>query len=381
MKILHLCLSCFYIDNYNYQENELPRINKEHGHDVEIIASTETFIKNKKLGYIEPSTYINGDGIQVIRIPYSKLFPRFVIKKLRSYKGVYKLIDKFKPDVILFHGTAAFEIINVAKYVKNNPNVKLYVDSHSDINNSGTSWLSLNILHKIFYRWCNKVALKSINKIFYLSEETKDFLLDIYKTPKDLLEFYPIGGIIFSDEERLEKRSEKRKELKLSDEDILLVHSGKMDKFKRTEDIIKAFSKVNSKYLKLVIIGSFTDDVNNVVEPLINENDNIYYLGWKDMKELSKYLCASDLYVQPGSQSATMQNAICCGSPIALYPHKSYIPFVRDNGYFVETIDDMVEVFTDINLHPEKIKIMSNNSLKFAREVLNYQKLASRLYN
>ena len=42
MRILHLCLSCFYIDGYNYQENILPRINHEDGHDVRILASTET---------------------------------------------------------------------------------------------------------------------------------------------------------------------------------------------------------------------------------------------------------------------------------------------------------------------------------------------------
>lgn len=39
MKILHLCLACFYIDGYTYQENILPRINREDGHDVRILAS------------------------------------------------------------------------------------------------------------------------------------------------------------------------------------------------------------------------------------------------------------------------------------------------------------------------------------------------------
>ena len=29
MKIVHLCLGCFYIDNYSYQENMLPKFHKE----------------------------------------------------------------------------------------------------------------------------------------------------------------------------------------------------------------------------------------------------------------------------------------------------------------------------------------------------------------
>ena len=65
MKILHCCLSCFYIDNYNYQENLLPRQNKIDGHDVSIIASTEVYINNTKLGYCEPKKYVNEDGIPV----------------------------------------------------------------------------------------------------------------------------------------------------------------------------------------------------------------------------------------------------------------------------------------------------------------------------
>ncbi len=220
MRILHCCLSCFYIDNYNYQENVLPRINKEQGHEVTIISSTETFIDNKSIGYVEPINYINEDGIPVKRVAYIKLFPKFIMKKLRSYKGVYKLIEDFRPDVILFHGAAAYEIINIAKYKKNNPNVKLYVDSHEDRNNSGTNWLSLNLLHRLFYRWCNKIALKSIDKVFYLSEESKEFLTDIYKIPESKLEFYPIGGKIFSFEERSKNRNEKRSELDLTDRDI-----------------------------------------------------------------------------------------------------------------------------------------------------------------
>ena len=48
MKILHLMLGCFYIDNYSYQENYLPKHHKLQGHDVEIVASLVTFDENGK---------------------------------------------------------------------------------------------------------------------------------------------------------------------------------------------------------------------------------------------------------------------------------------------------------------------------------------------
>ena len=72
MKILHLCFSAFYIDGYNYQENVLPRINKEDGHEVYILASTETFADNTHAGYLEPSEYVTEYGSPSSVCPMSK---------------------------------------------------------------------------------------------------------------------------------------------------------------------------------------------------------------------------------------------------------------------------------------------------------------------
>ena len=39
MKVVHLCLACFYPDGYSYQENMLPQYHKMLGMEVAIIAS------------------------------------------------------------------------------------------------------------------------------------------------------------------------------------------------------------------------------------------------------------------------------------------------------------------------------------------------------
>ena len=75
MKILHCCLAAFYIDNYGYQENILPKIHTLQGNEVKIIASTETYQKNNVLGYVRPSNYINENQIPVVRLPYIKWLP------------------------------------------------------------------------------------------------------------------------------------------------------------------------------------------------------------------------------------------------------------------------------------------------------------------
>ena len=48
MKVLHICLACFFPDNYSYQENMLPKFHKELGYDVEVIASLASFDRNGK---------------------------------------------------------------------------------------------------------------------------------------------------------------------------------------------------------------------------------------------------------------------------------------------------------------------------------------------
>ena len=116
------------------------------------------------------------------------------------------------------------------------------------------------------------------------------------------------------------------------------------------------------------------------LEPLIEKDKRVNFAGWKVADELIEYLCAADLYVQPGSQSATLQNAICCGCPIMLYPHKSHKPYLRGNGYYVKSKEDMKRVFKEILNHPNLLRTMSDNSEKIAKELLDYKKLAARLY-
>lgn len=381
MKILHMMLSNFYIDNYNYQENVLPRENLKDGHDVLILASTETYISNEKLGYLESGEYINGDGIKVIRIPYRSIpIVNFIKSKIRSYKHTYKIIEDFAPDIILFHGVPAFDIIFAARFKKKYPNVKFYVDSHEDFNNSAKNYLSKQILHKIFYKKIIQRALPYIDKIFCVGYECFAFLKEMYNIPDSMMEFYPLGGYIFEECIRIQKKDKIRASLTLRDSDLLLVHSGKMDRKKRTADIIEAFISSQANNIVLLIIGSMAEDVENDVLPIINENPKIYYLGWKNPQELMDYLCASDLYVQPGGQSATMQNALCCGSAAALYPHESHKYLLGDSVFYIETVEDMKNLFELISKEPQILEEKRKLSFKIAQEKLDYKKLAARLY-
>ena len=381
MRILHLCLANFYIDGYNYQENVLTRINKEDGHDVRIIASTETFADNVTTTYVEPSEYVTEFGVPIKRIPYVKIGTHFSTIKIRKYVGLYDEIVKFAPDVILCHDIVFWSVFDVIRYKKEHPEVKLYADTHTGIYNSGRNWLSLYVLHRCFYRYLIHRTLPYLEKYFYITVGERDFSIQHYGIPEEMLEFFPLGGNLPTEADYQEHRAARRAELGLAPDELLLVHSGKVNNLKRTDELLKAFAAVPEMKAKLVIIGSITDDVKPELETLMEADPRVVYLGWKSASDLLEYLCACDLYCQPGSLSATLQNAVCCGSPIMSYPHPAYTGELDYNNIlWVETQEDMEKVFRKLAAGQADLNELRENSWRCAREVLDYRKIAARIY-
>ena len=381
MRILHLCFSCIYPDNFAYQENILPRINHEDGHEVRILASTETFVDNVHLGYVEPSEYVTEYGVPIKRLPYKKVGNRFVTHKFRAYQHLYEEIAAFAPDVILCHGLQFWSVRDVIRYKKDHPQVKFYTDTHTDFSNSGTNLLSLHVLHRVFYRSLVQKAIPYLDKYFFLGADCRTFSKEAYGIPDALMEFYPLGGLLPTEEEYARCRAKHRAELEVGETEHLLLHSGKLEAPKRTEELLRAFAAVQDKRLKLCIIGSIPEERKSILLPLIEADERVKYLGWKTGEELQEYLCAADLYCQPGSPSATMQNAVCRGCGIMLHDIPQYAEyFDHGNVVWVKTQQDVEAVIRRVADGTIDLEALRRSSWSFAREILDYRKLAARLY-
>lgn len=381
MRILHLMLANFYNEGYTYQENLLSDMNKKNGHDVKIIASTEVFVEGNQLGNIEPIRYINASGIEVVRLPYAKYLPHFLAKKIRKYDGLYGEIEQFNPDIIFMHSMQMLDLKTVVCYKKRYKNVILYADSHEDFNNSATNFLSKNILHKCFYLPIIKSALPYISKVLYISYETKIFLEALYHIKEDKLEYFPLGGIIYDEVTRNEKRNKIRAQYCLKSDDILIIHSGKMNEGKKTKELLQALSKVDNEKIKLIIIGRFDENYKKQVKSLIEADERVLYEGWKSGDELLEYLCACDLYAQPGSQSATMQNALCCECAVMVSTAKSHKYLLGDVAFYVEDIRDIVKVLTLISSDYSVLKLKKEEGFGLAQKKLDYVELAKKVEN
>lgn len=378
MKILHLMLACFYIDNYNYQENVLPRINLRDGHNVKIIASTETFIDNINLGYIKPSRYINEDGIEVVRIPYKSLGCRKLETKVRKYAGLYEEIEKFQPQIIFCHGLQFKDLDEVIRYKKKNTGVKVFADSHSDIHNSALSFISKNILYKQFYNRIINRNLNYIEKVFCVSKEAIDFIHNICNVPREKTEYFPLGGIIEEERQYLNIRNTYRKKLYLNDDDIMLIHTGKMNRAKKTIELLNAFSNISGDKIKLILIGEFANDIKEKAMEIINSDNRIIYLGWQSPSELLSYLCASDIYAQPGTQSATMQNAACARNAMLLFPYESHKYLFGNKALYVTNESQIENTLRKLLSNKAFVEEVKEKCFAVAERKLDYNKLVQK---
>lgn len=369
MNILHLMLACFYIDNFSYQENMIPKFHNKFGYKVKIIASLESYDLNGEGCYLPSAQeYYNEYNIPVVRLKYKT---GFINKKLRRYKGLKEEIENFKPDIIFIHGLQFYDIRIIRDYVENNKNVKVFVDNHSDFSNSATNFISKNILHKMIWRKCAKIIEPVTNKFYGVLPVRVDFLNEVYGINKEKIELLVMGGdddLIKQSENSLEKLN-LREKYHILKSDILFMIGGKIDPYKKQIILfMKAIRELNYKNVKLLVFGSITPDLKEEVEKLI-DNELITYIGWLSTSESYDYFAASDLIVFPGRHSVYWEQAASQGKPLIVKYWKglNHIDFSGNIKYlYNDTVEEMKAIIKQSIFELDNMKAIAKlNAKKF----------------
>ena len=316
MKILHLMLGCFYIDNYSYQENYLPKHHMLQGHDVKIVASLVTFDANGKPTRLSKADkYINEYGIPVTRLDYRKGKNS---RRLRYYDGLREELEEFAPELIFIHGPQFMDIDIVVDYLKKHPGVRVYADNHSDFSNSATNWLSKNILHKIIWRRCAQKINPYVTRFYGVLPARVDFLANMYGLPREKIELLIMGA----DDELVEAaaapeiRKNIREKYGIAQDDFLVMTGGKIDAFKtQTLLLMEAVQKLNNPKVKLIVFGSVTPELKERVNALA-DGEKVQYIGWIQAKDSYQYFAACDLAVFPGRHSVFWEQVAAQSVPL-----------------------------------------------------------------
>lgn len=382
MKILHCCLAAAYVDNYGYQENILPKMHKLQGNEVKIVASTLTYISNSEVGYIKPRKYINEDNIEVSRIPYIGCIPHKLSIKLRIYKGLFKVLDDFNPDVIFIHDIQFLSITEIIKFVKKKPNVIIYADGHTDFINSARNWLSKNVLHKIIYKWCAKKIEPYTTKFWGVTPLRVDFFSDVYGIDRSKVDLLVMGvddSVIDLTQKNIIRES-TRKTLGINENDFVIVSGGKIDRRKNIHFLMKAINSLNLDNIKLVLFGTPDLDMKAEFEEL-SKPKNIITIGWISPEEVYDYLFSADLAFFPGTHSVLWEQVVGVGLPSVFkkWEGMQHVD-VGGNCIFIKegTQEEIEKTILELMENKKLLKRMQDISIEKGMQEFSYSQIAKK---
>jgi len=353
MKILHLCLACFYYDHCEYQENMLPYFHNKMGHDILIIASTQNLnLETGEIYSTKPMNYINELGLKLIRLE------RKGVGFFKKYLGLYKKIEEYAPDIIFIHGCQSRDCKTVVLYKKNYPNTVIYADNHADKINSVSGWKSY-VVHRTIIKYYIKQIEPYVVKFFGVTKGRCSFLKEMYNISEEKIELLVMGG---NDEKidltrKFNIRMQIREKLKLSEKDFVVISGGKIDKRKNIHLLIQSFIEIQRKNSKtyLVLFGSIDDDVKYMIKEMSHKN--IIYLNWIPADSVYDYFMAADLGVFPGTHSVLWEQACATGLP-CIFKYWEGIEHVNVGGNCIFLYEDNL-----LKIQKEIEKIIKNKKV------------------
>ena len=173
-----------------------------------------------------------------------------------------------------------------------------------------------------------------------------------------------------------------RSSMGFSDEDFILVFSGRVNQEKGVMELIEAMNQLsNFSNIKLLIIGSsfFGNEVKEddfikrlriKAEPLKNR---VVFTGFIPYAQMPNYLKMADIAVIPSVWDdpfpTTVLEALAMGLPI-ITTRRGGIPeeVTEENAILLTTdeqfVDNLASVILDLYKHPEKRKLMREASFK-----------------
>lgn len=376
MKILILTTGNPFTPSMLYKENYLIKAAQEAGDEVVVFASEYTYTN----GVVSVAKDHEEVGFRLKRFKYHPYGPEALTSRIRRIDNLEEEIINERPDLIFVNCAQVYNLKNLRVVKKALPNVKIVLDYSTKFLNSARNWLSKNILHKLIYRnWVQK-ALNYVDRVFYISQESKEFAQEMYKIPEEIMEHNNLPGETIAPNIKKKYKTEIFKRLNLSADNILILYSGKIYAEKKVDNLVRAFSRTNNPNLRLLIIGVYTEDSQRaIIEPIIDADKRITFMDFVSGDELTKYVCAADLYMQPGSISQTCQTAVCCGTPLAFNDIPTHREIYNGNGFFVESEEDIVSVFNQISDDKALLPRMSALSYEMAAKELDFHIIYAKI--
>ncbi|MDI6717438.1 MAG: glycosyltransferase family 4 protein [Patescibacteria group bacterium] len=237
-----------------------------------------------------------------------------------------------------------------------------------------------------------KRLFKRISAFLYIGEENKKFYQH-YGVSSQKLFFCPYSDdndcYIVETGKLKPKKDILKKELGIVSEKRVILFVGKLIDKKRPLDLIQAYKKIADSNVVLVIVGdgvlrlSLEDYVKN------NGLKNVYFTGFKNLTELTKYYAIADILVLPSGAGETwglvVNIAMCFKMPVVVSDVAGCGPDLVKNGIngYIFPLGDVDELAANLkNLLNDKRKmaLFGENSFKIIKNY-SYDKNVEGIIN
>ncbi len=381
MKIVHL--TSYYMPSMGYQENSLALAHQQAGHDITVVTSDRYFpfpeynstVKNI-LGerIIGKGQFFDGD-IKIIRLPI-RLEVASRVWLVRFKKTLFNL----KPDVIICHGLfniSAIRLLFIAKKL----NARIVFDEHTIPSIVREGWLS-KAVYASYRLFLTRLVEQKASKIVGISDGCMTVLKEKLGFSSGKLEMISLGTWLDIFKPIPELRVRKRHELGISDEQIVVLYTGKIYEGKNAEDIIRAIDELNRPDISIVSVF-----VSGVAHSFQAEWDKVFsaarhrviFQKMVNQSELVAFYNAADLAVWPGLPTISTIDASACGCPIICSDDLTE-RFRNKSGFGVKEGDyeSFKNAFYSLLLNTSLRKKMGENAFQLAKKEFDWRVIAEK---
>lgn len=326
MRILHV--QPYFQPKIGYQETYLTRKQTQAGHEVLMVTSDRYFPYPNYEQSVKPvlGSRVVGAGCKTEEgIATSRLPVHFEVLSagVLMMKGLAEACQNFQPDVVQCHGTFTFTARQMA-LVKERLGAPMLFDNHaSDFNTDFTRSFSRRAYRLMMRRLIIPQVMRAADALVAIGEGEVALLAREYEIDPDQIHLLYLGADtdVFCFDQPA--RDQTRKDLGFSQDDILIVHAGKLEPQKDVHVMLDAIFLLMEKEQKLhlLLVGGGEDDYLDRLKQQIkaaSQENRVKLIGMVPTEKLRDFYSAGDIGVWPGNYSNTIVEAMACRLPIVV---------------------------------------------------------------
>lgn len=249
-------------------------------------------------------------NVKYFQVDFSRS-PLKVWKHRKSYVQLKKLLEKNEYEFTHCHTPIASVI---CRLVAHKMKVKCIYTAHGFHFFKGAP-----LMNWVIYYPIEKILAKYTNILLTITKADFELARKHFKTGQ--IKYVPGVGVDltkFSNSLTSEEKIQKRIDLGIQENDIMLLSVGEINKNKNHQLVIKTLAKMEQKNLHYFIagVGELKDELVRLSRDL-NIECQVHLLGYRN--DICELQAISDIYIHPSFReglSVAIMEAMACGTPV-----------------------------------------------------------------